>query len=87
MKMVVLEGIVSYIVGLHKYYEAEVLPAETDESSNIPNKYVWTFKWFYSNHAFTPLNLLLWTFGAMKFCWHKFKSICMVFMVSPPGGP
>lgn len=33
--MVVLEGIVSYIVSLCKYYEAEVLPAETDESSNI----------------------------------------------------
>lgn len=35
MKMVALEGIVSYSVGLHKYYEPEVLPAETDESSNI----------------------------------------------------
>jgi len=34
MKLVVLGGIVSYFAGLHKYYEPEVPPVETDESSN-----------------------------------------------------
>lgn len=81
MKLVVLGGIVSYIVGPHKYYEPKVLPAETDKSSNI-----FPINMFELLNDFTPtmlsplLNLLLWTYGAMKFCWHKFKSICMIFM-------
>lgn len=53
MKLVMLGGIVSYIVGTHKYYEPEVLPAETDESSNTFPISMFELTWFYSNHAFT----------------------------------
>lgn len=60
--MVVLEGIVSYIVGLHKYYEPEVLPAETDESSNT-----FQINMFELLSGFTPTMLSpLWIY----FCEH-----------------